>query len=416
MDSENGTTIGDLPDDLTAKASTPRDAALPELLADVAKVAKIEVVPQILEVVCRTTGMGFAAVARVTKDRWMACAVRDEIGFGLLPGGELEVATTICDEIRDNQMAVVIDHVAEDPVWRDHHTPLKYGLQSYISTPIHHNGQFFGTLCAIDPRPANLRGTQALATFELFAKLIGSHLDAQDRLAESQVALATSQRASELRDQFIAVLGHDLRNPLAAINGGTRLLRKEPTREKAEFILRQMDQSVARMAGLIDDVMDFARVRLGGGFGLEARAVPPEALNQSLEQLVAELRSAQPHRRIESEIAVSQTVVCDQARIAQMLSNLLGNALTHGDPAKPVRVEAVTRDGLFVLAVVNGGPAIPPETMAKLFQPFTRGSAEMQQGLGLGLYIASEIARSHGGALALESDDQETRFSFSKRL
>ncbi|MBI1684650.1 GAF domain-containing sensor histidine kinase [Caulobacter hibisci] len=414
MDSEAFTTSEYRPDDLASP--TPQDAALPGLLADVAKVAKIEVVPQILEVICRTTGMGFAAVARVTKDRWMACAVRDEIGFGLLPGGELEVASTICDEIRDNETAVVIDHVAEDPVWRDHHTPLKYGLQSYISTPIHYNGLFFGTLCAIDPRPANLRGTQALATFELFAKLIGGHLEAQDRLVESQAALATSQRDSELRDQFIAVLGHDLRNPLAAINGGARLLRKQPSGEKAEFILGQMEQSVARMAGLIDDVMDFARVRLGGGFGLDARPTPPETLSRSLEQLVAELRSARPDRRIESDIVLSETVVCDEARIAQMLSNLLGNALTHGDPAKPVRVEATTADGRFVLSVINGGPAIPPETMAKLFQPFTRGSAEMQQGLGLGLYIASEIARSHGGALTLRSDDRETRFSFSKPL
>ena len=85
------------------------DAAL---TADVAAISRIDAVASILEIVCRTTGMGFAAVARVTRDRWVACAVRDEIAFGLLPGGELDVKTTICDEIRDNGRAVIIDHVA----------------------------------------------------------------------------------------------------------------------------------------------------------------------------------------------------------------------------------------------------------------------------------------------------------------
>ena len=126
------------------------DAAL---AADISAVSQIDAVASILEVICRTTGMGFAAVARVTQDRWIACAVRGEIAFGLLPGGELDVKTTICDEIRDSGRAVVIDHVAESELLHDHHTPRMYGLQSYISMPIVlPNGAFFGTLCAIDPR------------------------------------------------------------------------------------------------------------------------------------------------------------------------------------------------------------------------------------------------------------------------
>ena len=223
-----------------------------DLIADdVAAVAKIDVVPKILEAICRTTGMGFAAVARVTEDRWVACAVRDEIAFGLEPGGELDIKTTICDEIRVSGTAVVISHVAEDPDFRDHHTPRQYGLQSYISTPIRHNGAFFGTLCAIDPRPFDLKTSNALATFEIFAELIGSHLDAHQRLERSEAALLGERESAELREQFIAVLGHDLRNPLAAIAGGARLLRKQPEPEKREFILGQMEHSVTRMAGLI---------------------------------------------------------------------------------------------------------------------------------------------------------------------
>jgi len=112
---------------------------------DLAVVARIDAVPTILEVVCRVTGMGFSAIARVTEDRWIACAVRDEINFGLAPGGELQIGTTICNEIRQSGQLVVIDHVAEDEVFRDHPTPCMYGFQSYISVPIRRpGGQFFG--------------------------------------------------------------------------------------------------------------------------------------------------------------------------------------------------------------------------------------------------------------------------------
>jgi len=130
---------------------------------DVETVGRIETVPTILEVVCRTTGMGFAAVARVTEDRWGACSVLDEIDFGLKPGGELKVETTICQEIRQSRTPVVIDNVAEDDLWCTHATPAMYGFRSYISVPIIlGDGSFFGTLCAIDPRPARLNTPETI--------------------------------------------------------------------------------------------------------------------------------------------------------------------------------------------------------------------------------------------------------------
>src|SRR5580698_7076132 len=106
------------------------------LEADIAAVRAIKAVPAFLDIVCRVTGMGFAAVARVTESRWVACSVRDDIEFGLKSGGELKLESTICDEIRQSGEVVVIDHVAEDPVYCGHHTPAMYGFQSYISMPI----------------------------------------------------------------------------------------------------------------------------------------------------------------------------------------------------------------------------------------------------------------------------------------
>lgn len=234
--------------------------------ADIDAIQRIDAVPKILEVVCRTTGMGFAAVARVTDERWICCAVRDEIQFGLVPGGELKLETTICHEIRQSRQAVVIDHVAKDEAFCGHHTPAMYGFQSYISMPIVlADGTFFGTLCAIDPRPARLKNPEIVGMFTLFAELIAIHLGAIEKLTANEAALLDARQASELREQFIAVLGHDLRNPLAAIAAGLRMIPKAESKQDTLEVVGLMQGSVNRMSRLIDNVLDFARGRLGGG-------------------------------------------------------------------------------------------------------------------------------------------------------
>jgi signal transduction histidine kinase len=379
------------------------------LLADVALISSIDAVPTILEVCCRTTGMGFAAIARVTEDRWIACAVRDEISFGLKPGGELKVETTICDSIRASGNAVAIDHVAEDDDFRGHPAPALYGFQSYISMPIfRRDGTFFGTLCAIDPKPAKLKNPQVVGMFKLFAELISFNVDAEERRASSEAALFSERQSSELREQFIAVLGHDLRNPLASIDAGAALLAREKLEGKARTILPLMQKSVRRMANLIDNVLDLARGRLAGGLALKRNRDEP--LEPALAQVVEELRAAWPERPIGADMQLDAPVDCDPARIAQLLSNLLANALVHGNG--PVRVTARGKGGALELAVANGGAPIPPEVMARIFQPFYRAAADgNRQGLGIGLYIASEIARAHGGTLSVTSDDTETRFT-----
>ncbi|MGC1304371.1 MAG: GAF domain-containing sensor histidine kinase [Caulobacteraceae bacterium] len=381
------------------------------IAADVAAIQRIAAVPTILEVVCRTTGMGFAAVARVSEDRWVACSVLDSIQFGLEPGGELKLGTTICDEIRESRQAVVIDHVAEDETWCGHPTPAMYGFQSYISMPIVlPDGRFFGTLCAIDPRPARLKTPETIGMFTLFADLIAFHLDVHERLAASAASLLDERRTAELREQFIAVLGHDLRNPLASIDAGAAMLLKVPLDERATGIVERMQASVSRMAVLIDNVLDFARGRLGGGLPLNRSA---ERLEPTFHHVVAELQASHPARRIEADFALDRPVDCDRGRLSQLLSNLIANALVHGAADTPVRVRAEVMRGVLELSVSNSGDVIPSATLAKLFQPFERGAVRPnQQGLGLGLYIASEIARAHGGALSVESSAGRTCFTF----
>jgi signal transduction histidine kinase len=384
--------------------------------ADIDAISRMDVVPLILDVVCRTTGMGFAAVARVTETRWIACQVLDQIQFGLQPGGELKVETTICNEIRTSRDAVAIDNVAEDDIYCGHPTPLQYGFQSYISMPIiQADGRFFGTLCAIDPRPARLKNPETIGMFKLFAALIASHLDSSDQLALAQAELAQEHSLAELREQFVAVLGHDLRNPIAAIDSGTKLLRRIAVDEKSRQILTLMEGSVGRMKGLIDNVLDFTRSRLGGGLALNIDADKP--LQPVLEHVVAELRAILPDRTIETDFAVAEPVVGDHLRLARMFSNLLGNALTHGAEDAPVRAGGSTSNGMLELWVSNTGAPIPAEIIGQLFLPYFRSKGERnREGLGLGLYIASQIAKLHGGSLAVSSSPEETRFTFRMPL
>jgi signal transduction histidine kinase len=382
------------------------------ILQDVALLARIDVISSLLDVVCLNTGMGFAAIARVTDSRWVACRVKDEISFGLEPGGELKLESTICHEIRQSGMPVAIDSVATDPLYRTHHTPLQYGFQSYISVPIYRkSGEMFGTLCAIDPNVHVVNTPAMLGMFKMFAELIGHHLDAQDSLDASREELRGVQQTAELREQFIAVLGHDLRNPLSAISASAALIQRYTHDDRVRGPAIRIDRSVQRMAGLIDNVLDFARGRLGGGFSLDQDVAA--SLADQFEQVVNELRAAWPERLIVSRIALAQAVTCDAQRLCQMLSNLVANALTHGHPDRPILIEICIDGRHFEMAVENQGEAIPPAMLDRLFEPFTRASVRVsQQGLGLGLFIVSEIARAHQGDIRVDSTEERTRFVF----
>lgn len=142
-----------------------------EFAADVAAHGDDEAIISILREMCRVTHMGFAAVARVTEDRWIAAQVEDRIEFGLQPGDELEIKKTICNDIRKDGRAIIIDHIGADPAWRTHPVPAIYGFESYASLPLFlADESFYGTLCAIDPEPRLLSAVETIAALQALAK------------------------------------------------------------------------------------------------------------------------------------------------------------------------------------------------------------------------------------------------------
>jgi sigma-B regulation protein RsbU (phosphoserine phosphatase) len=242
------------------------------------------------------------------------------------------------------------------------------------------------------------------------ARDITSRKELEASEAASKASLLDEQAAAALREQFIAVLGHDLRNPLSAITSAMHLLLRTKLEERAKTLVAMTQGSAIRMASLIENLMDFARGRLGGGLMLDRAEWPLEPV---IRQIVEELSIGQPSRVIETEFALTVPVHCDARRIGQLVSNLVSNALTHGASDASISLIAKTSNGALELSVTNRGKPIPKSSLSTIFEPFSRGEGRGSlQGLGLGLYISNEIAMAHGGSLKVASTPIETRFTF----
>ena len=387
-----------------------RGAALdPSADRNVATVRRLASVPSIFRLLRLVTDLDLLAVARVTESNWMACAVLDESGFGMRPGTTLDIESTICNQVRRETRPVAVDDAATDPVYREHEFFRRYPFRSYIAEPIMlSSGACFGTLCAMGTRPAKVSDVKTLALFRHFADQIGSEIDALWRVDAMTRELDDERAGGASREQFMAVLGHDLRNPMASISAAAHVIkirRSEP--DVVSDLSSRIVVTIQRMTAMIDDLLDLARGRLAGGISVSL--APVQGLQTALEDVVDELRGAHEHRLITTNIAIAGTVTCDKGRLQQLLSNLVANALTHGAPDTPVEVVArVTTDRLEI-RVRNEGRPIHPDSIAGIFDAFARldSPAGSRSGLGLGLFICEQIVRAHRGELAVHSTDAD---------
>ncbi len=379
--------------------------------ADIQTLAGSALVGTILESVMLATNMRFAAVARVTADRWVACRTVDELSFGLAAGDEIEIQSTFCQTVRKTSKMVLFNDSATDEVYLNHPIAAKFGIVSYASIPIRRSdGSFFGTLCAIDTEPRDVKHPRAVAMLEMLADIIGQSLETEEQLEAHKLLVERERELARIQDEFVAVLGHDLRNPVAALYSGFRLVDKEPLTGRAKEILPMMRSSLHRMNELIDNIMLHAKARLGGGIRISATQDAP--LTDAITQIVEEIRAAAPERTILLDLSLDQPVHCDAPRIAQAISNLLSNADRYGNPGTPIKVRGMIEGGSVVISVANQGAAVTDELRQILFQPFQRGAHAAGAGLGLGLYIANTIATAHNGRIDVTCDSGTTAFTF----
>jgi len=377
----------------------------------VAAVGHIDAMPVLLEALCEISGLRLAMVAHVVDKVWTVCAVRDNLHLGILSGIPLDLRTNLDLESQIPQISVVVEHASANPSYGNQGSEGAYQVESYISVPIFLPDEgYFGTLCGFDPMPSNVGQPLTLTMFNRFATVIGAQLSQQLAGERERSALLDERAAGELREQFIAILAHDLRNPLQAVYAGSDLLERKLTEPGLSEIATRIKTNVRRMNLLIDDVLDFARARLGSGIAVDLTDV--EDINAGLTTVIQELQDAQPDSKILSNINVNRAVRCDLGKLQQVTSNLLANALIHGLPNSPIEISARADATDFVLEVWNAGEPIPAQSLDKIFEPFWRHSVSAsRQGLGLGLHICSQIVRAHDGRMTVSSTREGgTRF------
>ena len=230
-------------------------------------------------------------------------------------------------------------------------------------------------------------------------------------MTAQQRALTAERRTAELRERFLAVLGHDLKNPLNAILVNSELLL-DGDAAGLEEISGRIHRSASRITEMVEELLDFARGRLGAG--IQVRPRPLASVRDLVDEVAAEVADAVPGCTIEVRDQDQDQdgpgeVEWDRQRIAQALTNLLTNAVRHGRPERPIRVDLASTDGEVELRVTNEGPAIEGDLLPRIFEPFHR--RDDSDGLGLGLYITRQIVDAHGGTIAVHSDGESTVFT-----
>ena len=266
-----------------------------------------------------------------------------------------------------------------------------------------HNWQFRGYESgAVDflykPIDPHMLPTKANGFFELHQR--------KQALAQQ---LQERTEALRINEMFMAVLSHDLRTPLQSIKAAATVLTRQPDPGKVANMAERMLSSSQRMSRMIEDLLDVTRIRQAEGLPLSPQ---PASLQTLLQRTLQEVETGFPERRLESEMMGNLEGIWDGERLCQVLTNLLGNAMHHGDPAQPVQVTADGRQDDRVSITVRNGGTIPAELLPTLFNPFRGGERRpgQHQGLGLGLFIAHQIVRSHGGRIDVRSADGVTSF------
>ena len=236
-------------------------------------------------------------------------------------------------------------------------------------------------------------------------------VSALDDVSAQRAITVERERVAEFQQQMLAIVGHDLRNPLSAFTTGIDILKSTlPAETPDGKLVRRLDSSTQRMTRMVEQLLDVTRARLGSGIPVARREIE---LGKLITTVADELALAYPKSRIEVRPFEPVFGIWDPDRIAQVVSNLLSNAIQYGRAESPIVVELESSEAIAAIAITNQvrGAPIPADQLATLFEPYRRGAGASQHaGLGLGLYIVRELVRAHGGTIEVDSREDGTQF------
>ena len=303
-----------------------------------------------------------------------------------------------------------------------------YGIGSYIAVPLaRRSGEPFGVLCALDPEPANLT-EEVFEIFNLLAGLIAFELEADERQQRQAVEAEQARHEAALRDVFLSTVAHDLKNPLASINGYAALVQRMVQRggplplDRLLTNLGHIQRSAARMTSSIDELMDLTRLQMDRALELDRESVDLAAL---VREVAAEQQQGTDRHRISVDGIASLVGSWDRMRIARVIQNLIGNAVRYSPDGDQISVTVEQQPGPVdtgqagawaVVRVADWGLGIPAADLPRIFEQFHRGAHVVDRGggTGIGLFSVQQIVEQHGGQVAVESlEGQGSTFTVS---
>lgn len=420
---------------------------------DIDDISNIHIVSSLLNVISQTTNMRFAAIARVTDKKWIACSVKDDISFGLKPGDELKLETTLCHEVHQKDELIVIDHVDKDPNFAKHHTPQIYGFQSYISVPIYYvDGSFFGTLCAIDPEPNRLNKPHIIDMFKLFSSLITFHLEGiremrrnimqmnsvqetsrnqiadlkifnqelEENVTQQSVELHNKSRELEKTnlelEAFAFISSHDLQEPLRKIQIFSNLLMENQDtllNDQGKRFIERIDAAAQKMRTIINDVITY------GQYTQLDEASEKINLRQIVMQVQEHLMVNRIKPKAKIEFSGVEEIYAKPEQFTQLMKILVGNAVkfkseyrvpevkiiskkVNEKPGVPGR-DAITGNFIYITCGDNG-IGFEPKYSERIFRLFQKLNPPLAySGNGTGLTIAKKIVENHDGVVSASS-------------
>lgn len=380
-------------------------------IQNIEDIQSIDVLPTILEVILQTTDLGFAAVARVTPERWVTCGVLDNLNFGLKPGDELEIETTFCRDVRQTNKLVVIDNVKESPHYSNHPIPIQYGFQSYISVPIIlRDGTFFGTLCALDPNPNKLNNSKVIGMFSSYTELISFHLEALQKIKSKDLEI---KKKNFQLEAFDFVSSHDLQEPLRKIQMFSSVLlgSTKSVTNKSSY-LKKIHTEAQRMRNILKDLLVFS------DYKKSSQKFSIIDLNFLLKNVCERLKKEFIECSGKISINGLPSIPVIPHQIEQLFYNLIINSIAFKSTTCNLAItidstiayghqldynELSNNQSYCELKFSDNGIGFEPSCNEEIFGMFRQLSPNKNlSSTGIGLTIARRIANNHNGFIIAE--------------
>lgn len=419
---------------------------------DIQTVQEIPIIPSMLDSLCSTLGLGWAAISRVTENKWVACSVKDDLGYNLGPGDEIPFENTFCKDVRNSGQLVVMDDATTDEQYKDHPIPAMFGFRSYLSFPIVlPDGTFFGTLCGLDPEPRKMNNPTVRGMFKLYSELIAFHLqnhketskgndplnkdlplkerlEAQKkftRTLETKVISITQElvkqniimdRMREDLRKFTSISSHQLQEPLRKMQVISSLIEEKEAERlspQSKHYFRRIKRSAQQMRDLVTALFTYSQMAFQQGHFKSTSL--DDLLKTPLETLKEEIESKNAEVKIRSSIDLNVNQEQFQLLLELMLDNSLKFSHPERTPEIVVEGKGISHDfnshslrvhgkGYKHITIQDNGIGFDPNLGDELFKLFQTLPGSEQNGSGAGLAVVKKVVENHHGFIKAHGD------------